>query len=361
MDRIFNFNAGPAKLPEEVIEESSRGIINISNSGMSILEITHRSSIYQAIHDTARNNIIELMNLSPNDYSVLFLHGGGSGQFAMLPMNFLSKDTSADYVNTGEWASRAISEANFFGKVNVIASSEDKKFSYLPKQWQANKSSNYLHITSNNTIYGTQYQEIPDSNGVPLVCDMSSDFLSKEIDFSKFALIYAGAQKNLGPAGVTIVVINKKFLENANKHIPKILSYKTHVEADSLYHTPPVFCVYVVSLVTSWLKNLGGLKAIQAKNDYKSNLLYQVLDKFPEIYSPTVIATEDRSKMTATFRLKNETLEDLFIKESTNAGFRGIKGHRSVGGCRIALYNAIKEEEVSYLADFMEDFAHQYK
>lgn len=357
MKRIFNFNAGPAILPVPVLEEASRGILEIGGSGMSILEVSHRSKEYEAVHFDARDRMLRVMGLNPSEYNVLFLGGGASLQFAMLPMNYLTTDATADYVHTGEWSSKAMKEAKRFGKVNVAGSSESEKFASIPKQMSLTPGAKYVHITTNNTIEGTEWFNLPDTQGVALTADASSDILSRQMDFSKFSLIYAGAQKNLGPAGVTVVVAKKSFLEQASDNVPAILGYKTHAGADSLYNTPPAFAIYMVGLVLKWVESQGGLKGVEAANRKKAQVIYQALDEYPNVYDPAVRAKEDRSLMNITFRLRDANKDKEFLAGAQALGMDGLKGHRSVGGFRASIYNAFPEEGCRKLAEYLHRFA----
>ena len=355
--RIYNFGAGPAILPVPVLEEVSRGVLEIGKSGMSILEVSHRSKDYEAIHFDARDRMLKLLGLNATDYSVLFLGGGASLQFAMLPMAFLSTDQTADYVHTGEWSSKAIKEAKRFGKVNIAGTSEAEKFSVIPKKLNLTLGAKYVHVTSNNTIEGTEFSKFPTTGDVPLICDASSDILSRQQDNTQFSMIYAGAQKNLGPAGVTVVVIKKSFLEQASENVPAMLGYKTHAAADSLYNTPPAFGIYTVGLVLKWIENEGGVAAIEKRNRRKAEMIYQALDEYQGVYDPAVRAKEDRSNMNITFRLKNAEKEKDFLAGAQALGMDGLKGHRSVGGFRASIYNAFPEEGTKALADYLHRFA----
>ena len=334
MKRIYNFSAGPAILPLPVLEEASRGILEINHSGMSILEVSHRGKDYEAVHFDARERILRVLGLSPDTYTVLFLGGGASTQFAMLPMNLLKPEQTADYVNSGEWGSKAIKEAKKLGKVNVAASSEDIKFSAIAKNLNLTPGAAYVHITTNNTIEGTEYAELPETNGVPLVADASSDIFARALDYSKFHLLYAGAQKNAGPAGVTMVIARKDFIEQSRDDIPAILSYKTHAKSDSLYNTPPAFAIYVVGLVMKWSEDNGGLSAVERRNREKAQLIYDALDAHPDAYDPAVTDKTDRSLMNVTFRLRNAELEKEFLSGAQSRDMDGLKGHRNVGGFR---------------------------
>jgi phosphoserine aminotransferase len=357
MERIYNFSAGPAILPESVLQEASQGVLEVAGSGMSILEVSHRGAEYEAIHFEAQRLLLQVLGLSGDDYTVLFLGGGASLQFAMVPMNFLASEATADYVNTGEWAAKAIKEAKRFGKINVAASSEDTKFSYIPKNLNLTPGASYVHITTNNTIEGTEWSSTPDTAGVPLIGDVSSDIMARNLDYSKFDLLYAGAQKNAGPAGVTLVAIRKSFLEKANSDIAAILGYKTHAKSDSMYNTPPVFPVYVVGLVLKWVAEQGGLAAIEQRNREKAGLVYAALDEFPDVYDPAVTEKSDRSLMNVTFRLRNSERDKEFLAGAEARKMSGLKGHRSVGGFRASIYNAFPREGCEALASYLREFA----
>ncbi len=347
-----NFYAGPAILPQEVLEKAKAELTSLNGIGLSVMEISHRSKDFDAIITSAEENFKKLLNI-PDNYHVLFLQGGASQQFGMIPMNLL-KGGTADYVNTGAWAKKAIKEAKLFGDVNVVASSEDKDFSYIPKEFNFTDGCEYVHITSNETIGGIQFNDFPDTGDIPLIADMSSDIMSKKLDISKFGLIYAGAQKNIGPSGVTLVIIRDDLVKNSADGITTMLSYKTHAEKKSLYNTPPSFGIYIIKLVTDWLIELGGLDEIEKINAEKAGLLYDKFDS-DDFYNGTA-NKEDRSKMNVTFRLQSEELEKKFIEEATAAGFIGLKGHRSVGGCRASIYNALPLESVQELIKFMDEF-----
>ncbi len=355
-DRIFNFNAGPAALPLPVLEEIKGELLNFKGTGMSIMEISHRSKDFEAVLNDAVLRIKRLLGLS-DDHQVLFLHGGASTQFLMVPMNFLSSGEQADYVNTGTWADKAIKEARLIGsKVSVVASSEDRNFCYIPKDIKFTEGAAYVHITSNNTIKGTQWAAYPDTGGIPLVADMSSDILSRPFDPKPFGLIYAGAQKNLGPAGVTLAIVRPDFLEKAADKVPSMLSYKLHASKGSMYNTPPTFPVYVVQLVLKWLEEtVGGLEAMARINESKAGLLYGLLES-GDFYRPTA-DPDSRSRMNVTFRLPSEELEKDFVAQAQKAGLGGLKGHRSVGGCRASIYNSTTLEAVEALVSFMKEFA----
>jgi phosphoserine aminotransferase len=353
-DRIFNFNAGPSALPLEVLEEVQKDLLNYKGEGLSVMEMSHRSKTYDGIIKEAESLMKEVMGI-PDGYKVIFFQGGATLQFAAIPMNLLSDEKSADYVNSGSWSKKAIQEAQKLGKkIKVIASSEDENFSYIPYDISVSPDAEYVHITSNNTIAGTQWAAFPDTGNVPLIADMSSDINSRKIDVSKFALIYAGAQKNMGPSGVTIVIIREDLLEKSPDNIPTMTSYKIIGGKDSLYNTPPTFGIYVIKLVLEWVKNMGGVEAIEAINNQKAKLLYDTIDN-SDFYRGTV-KEDSRSKMNVTFRLPSEELEKKFIAESLEKGMIGLKGHRSVGGCRASIYNAVSLEAVEALTAFMKEF-----
>ncbi len=352
--KIHNFSAGPGVLPEEVLRKASEAVISFGDSGLSLIEQSHRDRYFEEVMENARNLVKELFQLD-DSYSVLFLQGGASLQFYMAPLNLLK--TKAAYINTGTWASGAIKEAKKVGTVDVIASSEDKKFSYIPKDFTVPSDADYLHFTSNNTIYGSQFKEYPTTD-IPLVCDMSSDIFSKKIDASKFSMIYAGAQKNMGPAGTTLVIVKKDLLGKTGRNIPSMLDYQIHIDKDSMYNTPPVFPVYVSMLTLQWLKDNGGLEWIEKVNELKSQTFYAELDSNP-MFRGTV-ATEDRSQMNATFLLENTALENEFEKMLKEANLSGLKGHRSVGGYRASMYNALPLDSVKVLTSVMREFANQF-
>jgi phosphoserine aminotransferase len=357
MKRIYNFSAGPAILPLPVLEEASRGVLEIDGSGMSILEVSHRSKQYETIHYDAMARLLSVLGLSGDEYQVLFLGGGASLQFAMLPMNFLKPGQTADYVNTGEWAVKAIKEAKRFGTVHVAATSEGERFSHIPKTLNLTPGAQYVHITTNNTIEGTEWPALPETNGVPLIADASSDIMARRLDYSKFDLIYAGAQKNAGPAGVTLVIARKSLLARGSDDVPAILSYKTHAKADSLYNTPPAFAIYVVGLVLKWIEAEGGLEAVETRNREKAAQVYDALDAYPDFYDPAVTEKADRSLMNITFRLKNADLEKPFLAGAQAREMDGLKGHRSVGGFRASIYNAFPVEGCAALAEYLHQFA----
>ena len=355
MNRVHNFFAGPAALPLEVIQEAQKELLDFQGSGMSIMEMSHRSKTYDNVIETARKDILELLNLS-DDHTVMFLGGGASTQFAMIPYNFLKEGATAEYIDTGTWSTKAIKEAKKMGNTKVIASSEDKGFSYIPKDLQIDENAAYLHYTSNNTIKGTQFHFIPEAGNVPLICDMSSDFMSREMDYSKFSLIYAGAQKNIGPAGVCVVVMKNSMLERSRgADLFTMLNYKTHVDKKSMFNTPPAFPVYMVGLVMKWVKRYGGIAEIEKVNNRKAKLIYDLFDNSGGFFRSTA-AEDSRSKMNVTFRLPTEELEAKAIADATEKGLLGLKGHRSVGGMRASIYNAVPYESVEALADFLTDF-----
>lgn len=349
-----NFSAGPAILPASVLEEAARGVLNINDSGLSILEISHRSKDFIAIAAQAEQLVRELLNLS-DEYAVMFLSGGASSQFFMAPMNLLNEDETACYVNTGSWADKAAKEAKSFGKIETLASSKDQNYTFIPRGWEVPAHAKYLHLTSNNTIYGTQYHWWPDTQ-VPIVCDMSSDMFSRTIPVEKFGLIYAGAQKNMGPAGATLVIVRKDLLGKVTRTIPSMLQYTTHIDNDSMYNTPPVYAIYVSMLTMKWIKEQGGLTAMEAHNQAKGDLFYNELDANP-LFHGTVTVKEDRSVMNPTFLAINEEVDKAFDTAAKAAGIDGIRGHRSVGGFRASMYNAMPLEGVQVLVDVMKDIA----
>lgn len=353
---VHNFNAGPSILPIEVFAEASRAIIDFNNSGLSILEIGHRTSLFQPVMEEARSLARELMQLD-NDHEVLFLHGGASTQFMQVPMNLLNENEIAAFADTGVWSGKAIKEAKLFGHVEIVCSGAENQYTSLPKSFHVAATAKYLHLTTNNTIYGSQWQDLSlfYSCNVPLVADMSSDILSREMDFNKFDLIYAGAQKNVGAAGVNMVVVNKNILGKVNRVIPTIMDYRNHIEAGSLLNTPPVFAVYICMLTLRWLKNLGGIAVIEKANAAKAKLFYETLDSLP-LFTGRV-AREDRSKMNATFVIENASLEKEFLDLCKKEGMVGVKGHRSSGGFRVSMYNALPIESVQALTDLMRQFA----
>ncbi len=353
---VYNFNAGPSILPKEVFEEASKAVLNFNNTGLSILEIGHRTEAFKAVMEEAIDLVKALMQLDQR-YEVLFLHGGASTQFFQVPMNLLNENEIAAYTDTDIWGAKAIKEARLFGHVEVVGSSKEANYNYLPKQFSVPKTAKYLHITSNNTIYGTQWPDLSVfyEAGVPLVADMSSDILSRVIDFKRFDLIYAGAQKNLGAAGVNLVVVNNEILGKVNRKIPVMMDYRNHIENRSLLNTPPVFAVYVCMLTLRWLKSSGGVTAIEKVNNEKAKLLYDTIDT-SQIFKGTV-AKEDRSKMNVCFVMPDPVLEKEFLEECKQNGMVGLKGHRTTGGFRISLYNAMPLSSVKVLTDLMKSFA----
>ncbi|MBC7948821.1 MAG: 3-phosphoserine/phosphohydroxythreonine transaminase [Chitinophagaceae bacterium] len=354
--KIHNFNAGPSILPAEVLEEASRAIFDFNNTGLSILEIGHRTVMFEAVMSEARSLVKELMNLDA-DHEVLFLHGGATTQFMQVPMNLLNENDLAFYTDTGTWASKAIKEARLFGHVEIAGSARDTNYTTIPKQLSVSPTGVYLHITTNETIAGTQWTNMPYDSGIPVVADMSSDIFSRQLDFNKFAIIYAGAQKNMGAAGVNLIVVNKNILGKVNRPLPTILDYRNHIKEESMLNTPPVFAVYVAMLTLRWLKAQGGVPALEKLNGAKAKLLYDTIDSLP-VFRGTV-ANEDRSKMNAVFVMEDPSLEKEFAELCKKEGMIGIKGHRSVGGFRISLYNALKLESVEALTALMKDFANK--
>ncbi len=353
--RVYNFSAGPGVLPVSVLEEAQRDFLNYGGAGMSVLEMSHRSKPYEGIIKTAMADLREVLSI-PEGYHVLFLQGGASLQFSMVPMNFLPKDGSADYVVTGAWSQGAVKEAKKVGNVNIAATTEDSNFNRIPKQDELKLDSNaaYAHFTSNNTIFGTEFREEPEVGEVPLVVDASSDILSRPLDVAKYGVIYAGAQKNMGPSGVTTAIVRDDLLARVPAGLPAMLDYKVHVKGESMYNTPPTFSIYLVGLVLKWIKGLGGLDAMRKINEEKGGLLYDAIDA-TEYYTGTA-ERDSRSLMNVTFRLPSEELEKKFISEATAAGFDGLKGHRSVGGLRASIYNAFPTQGVRDLVDFMREF-----
>lgn len=353
MKRVHNFSAGPATLPTDVLRKVQAELLDYRNSGASIIEMSHRSPEYTEINETAAQRLKKITG-ADDDWEVLFLQGGASSQFMMAPFNFLNKNRTADYIDTGAWSSKAIKEAKYFGNVNVPFSGKEKNYTHIPGDEELNVSDSpvYVHFTSNNTIFGTQYSTEPQADA-PLVCDASSDFLSRPLDLDRYGMIYAGAQKNLGPAGVTVVMIRKSFLENQRPEaIPTILNYKTHIE--KLFNTPPVFAVYTLNYVLEWIEEKGGLDYFAGFNSKKAELLYNELDK-DDFYHGTV-EKESRSKMNVTFRIKNEELESRFLKEAAQNDLVALKGHRSVGGIRASIYNACEMKSAEALVSFMKEF-----
>jgi len=350
--KIHNYSAGPCILPNEVFKKASQAVLNFNNSGLSILEISHRSKDFIAVMDEARSLALELLGLENKGYQALFLHGGASLEFLMVPYNLMKINGKAAYLDTGTWANNAIKEAKNFGETVVVASSKEENYNYIPKNYKIPDDASYFHCTSNNTIFGTQIKQF-NKLSMPLVCDMSSDIFSRELDFSKFDLIYAGAQKNMGPAGTTLVVVKETILGKTDRIIPNILNYQQHIAKESMYNTPAVFAIYTSLLTLQWLKNLGGIKAIEEINNNKASLLYKEIDRNPLFYGTAV--KEDRSNMNATFLLNNIEHQVQFDAMWKNAGISGINGHRSVGGYRASMYNALPLESVKVLVDVMKE------
>lgn len=355
MSRVYNFSAGPSMLPESVLKKAADEMLDCQGSGMSVMEMSHRSKDYEGIIEGAEALFRKLMEI-PDGYKVLFLQGGASTQFAMIPMNLFSESKKMDTILTGQWAKKAASEARKFGTVNVLASSEDAVFNYIPKVDSSAFSSDadYVHITYNNTIYGTKFNAVPDTGKVPLVADISSCVLSEKMDVSKFGLLYAGAQKNIGPAGLTVVIIREDLIGKADDSVPTMLNYQTHAEHGSMYNTPPTYPIYICKLVLEWLKEMGGVTAIEKLNREKAAILYDFLDE-SAMFRGTVVP-EDRSLMNVPFVTGDDELNAKFIKEAKAAGFVNLKGHRSVGGMRASIYNAMPVEGVIALVEFMKQF-----
>lgn len=347
-----NYSAGPCILPQEVFEKSAQAILDFNNSGLSILEISHRSKDFVAVMDEARALVLELLGLEGKGYEVLFLGGGASMQFLMVPYNLMKVNGKAAYLDTGTWASGAIKEAKLFGETVVVASSKSENYNYIPKDYTIPSDADYFHCTSNNTIFGTQMKSFPEVN-VPLVCDMSSDIFSRVLDFSKFDLIYAGAQKNMGPAGATLVVVKTEILGKTGRTIPSMLDYQQHVSKESMYNTPPVFPVYASLLTLQWLKKIGGIAGIEKINEAKATLLYNEIDRNP-LFRGTAVK-EDRSNMNVTFLLEDEAHQEKFDTMWKAAGISGLAGHRSVGGYRASMYNALPIESVQVLVNVMQE------
>ncbi|MBR0447281.1 MAG: 3-phosphoserine/phosphohydroxythreonine transaminase [Clostridia bacterium] len=356
MARVYNFSAGPSMLPEAVLEKAAAEMLDYEGSGQSVMEMSHRSKVYQSIIDKTEALLREIMNI-PENYKVLFLQGGASSQFAMVPLNLMTGSGKADYIVTGQWAKKAFKEAARYGDAKAVASSEDKTFSYIPKLTKDDfrPDADYVHICMNNTIYGTVYHDLPDTGDVPLVADISSCVLSKPIDVTKFGVLYAGAQKNMAPSGVTVVIIREDLIGKAMDITPTMFNYQTHADNGSMFNTPPCYTIYVMKLVLEWIKeNFGGLEKMQELNEKKAALLYDFLDN-SKLFKGTVVP-EDRSLMNVPFITGNDELDAKFVKESTAAGFVNLKGHRSVGGMRASIYNAMPLEGVEKLVAFMQKF-----
>jgi len=345
-----NFSAGPCILPQSVLKQAADAVINFNGLNLSLIEISHRSKDFVAVMEKARSLVLELLGLENKGYSVLFLQGGASLEFLLTPYNLMKVDGKADYLDTGTWSTKAIKEVQTLGTANVIASSKDKNYTYIPKGYKIDETADYFHCTSNNTIRGTQMKSFPKTS-IPLVCDMSSDIFSRELDFTQFDLIYAGAQKNMGPAGTTLVIVKDEVLGKTGRTIPSMLDYKTHIDKDSMFNTPPVFAVYVSMLTLQWLKDLGGVNAIEKINNAKAELLYNEIDSNPLFEGAA--AKEDRSNMNITFLLKDESKKEKFDKICQEAGINGLNGHRSVGGYRASMYNALPLESVQVLVNLM--------
>ncbi len=350
---MYNFNSGPSVLPKTVYEQASQAILDFNNTGLSILEIGHRTSLFQQVMDEAVALTKELMQLD-TEHEVLFLHGGASTQFFQVPMNLLNENETAAYLDCGTWGTKAIKEGKLFGNINMLASSKDKDYTYIPKGYDIPSGSKYFHYTTNNTIEGTQMHVIPETS-VPLVADMSSDILSRQMDYNRFALIYAGAQKNVGAAGVNLVIVKKDILGTVNRKLPSMMDYRNHIENGSMLNTPPVFAVYICMLTLRWLKEQGGVPVVEKRNAAKAKLLYDTLEALP-MFIPKV-AKEDRSLMNVVWIMKDEQLEKQFLDECKQQGMVGVKGHRTVGGFRASLYNALNIDSVTALTDLMKDFA----
>ncbi len=354
-ERIYNFSAGPATLPYSVLEEAAQDIVNFKDKGIGLIEMSHRSKEFMAVADETEDLVRELLEV-PKNYKVLFLQGGASSQFFMIPMNLLGAGKKATYLNTGTWAKKAIKEAKLFGNIDVAYSSEESTFNRVPEEseYAVDQSSEYLYLCSNNTIYGTQFAQFPEKDSM-LVCDMSSDIFSRQLDISRFGIIFAGAQKNIGPAGVTLVIIREDLLESTQDNVPTMLNYKTHADKGSMFNTPPTFAIYCVGRVLNWLKEQGGVAAMQQRNEEKAALLYDAIDGSDFYRGHAEKAS--RSLMNVTFNLPTPELEAEFIAEAAALGFDGLKGHRSIGGCRASIYNAFPKEGIKKLVAFMEEFA----
>ena len=355
MAKVFNFSAGPAALPEAVLVQARYELLDWHGVGMSVMEMSHRSKEFVSIIERVESDLRELLAI-PDEYKVLFLQGGATSQFSMIPQNLLGTKSVADYIYTGQWSKKAIAEARKFCDVNVAASSEDQNFTYVPKRasWRLDPSSAYVHITSNETIGGIEYQETPDVGNVPLVADMSSHLLSRPVDIARYGLIYAGAQKNIGPAGLTIVIIREDLIGQAASGIATVENYKTHADSASMYNTPPTFAIYMAGLVLQWIKRKGGLAAMEKRNIAKAQMLYGCLGESEFYNSP--VAVEDRSRMNVPFRLKDDSLDAEFLEQARRQGLVQLKGHRSIGGMRASIYNAMPLEGVQALVDFMREF-----
>lgn len=354
---MHNFNAGPGILPKEVLQQASEAVLNFNNMGLSLLEIGHRTQPFMDVMEEARALTRELMQLDA-DHEVLFLHGGATTQFMQVPMNLLNEDQVVAYTETGTWSNKAIKEAKLYGHVEVAGSAKESNYTTIPKKLEFSSTAAYLHITTNETIAGTQWQDLPYKTGVPLVADMSSDILSRVLDFNSFDIIYAGAQKNMGAAGVNLLVVNKNCLGKVKRPIPTMMDYRNHIKEESMLNTPPVFAVYVVLLTLRWLKKEGGVTEMEKRNQVKSDLLYSTLEQSPVFTLP--VAKEDRSKMNVVFTMKEEALEKEFLQLCKEHGMYGVKGHRSVGGFRVSLYNALPLSSVEAMVSLIKDFAQKH-
>ena len=356
MERAYNFNAGPAALPLDVLKEAQAELLNFNGTGMSVMELSHRSKDYEAVHNQAKELLRRLLAI-PEDYEVLFVQGGASLQFSMVPMNLLLPEKTANYILTGVWSEKALDEAKKEGRTKVGATTAEQKYRSIPEleDFDLAPDEAYVHVTSNNTIYGTQWKQFPNTKDVPLVADMSSDILSKPLDIKRFGMIYAGAQKNLGPSGVTVVIIRKDLLERSPQELPTMLNYNTHASKNSMFNTPPTFAIYLLGKVLSWVERYGGVKAIEKLNDVKASMIYDAIDQSNGFYVGHA-EKASRSVMNVTFNLASEELEKKFLAEAREKGFVGLNGHRSIGGCRASIYNAVPVEACEALREFMLEF-----
>jgi phosphoserine aminotransferase len=359
VNRVYNFNAGPATLPTPVLEIAQSELLDYNGTGISIMETSHRAKEFDDVIKSASSLMKEVYGI-PDGYKVLWLSGGASSQFFMIPKNLMQSGKHADYVNTGTWSKKAIKEAKLLGNVDVVATSEDKNFSYIPKDIKFNPGASYVHITSNNTIFGTQWGEYPDCGDVPLIADMSSDIMSRKMDVGKFGLLYAGAQKNMGPSGVTAVIIREDLIDRGSDELPTMLKYKTHAEKDSLFNTPPCFPIYICKLVLEWLSENGGVAGAEDRNKQKADAIYKVIDESNGYYKGHA-ELDSRSMMNLTFRLPSDELGAKCIEEAKAQGLTGLKGHRSVGGMRASMYNAMPVEGAKKLAEFLKEFQENNK
>ncbi len=353
-ERIFNFAAGPCTLPLDVLKKQQEQWVNFDNTGMSLIEMSHRGAIYDAIHQEAERLVHDVYDV-PDTHVIMLLGGGATLQFAMIPMNFLPQGGFAEYVTTGTWSTKALNDAKLIGDAREIATGKDNNFTAIPKDFKVSADATFFHLTTNNTIRGTEWHTMPETGTVPIFADMSSDFMSRKVDWSKIGIAYGGVQKNLGPAGLSLVIMRKDILEKANQNLPAYLRYDLHASKDSMYNTPPMFQIYTVKLVLEWVRDNGGLAQMDKWADERSGLIYNVMDKYPEYYRCPAVK-EDRSRMNVCFRLPTEELEAQFVKEALAKGMNGLKGHRSVGGCRASLYNAMPIAGAQALADFMVEF-----